>query len=167
MDDLGLTAIAPFTVLGGATDYLLGAVAYGAQGAITGSANIAPRVCIKVFELASTGQAQKARDLALEISRAEWALGKGNILGTKVSLSLGLRDKRNLADILQYATVFANGYPEKSAHCRRPLPEAPSSTREHVKTECADLIALERQLEKEGFVGSSSTSKTSRVNGHA
>lgn len=78
--------IAPFTVLGGATDYLLGAVVYGAQGAITGSANIAPRVCIKVFELASTGQAEKASSLAMEISRGEWALGKGNILGTKVSL---------------------------------------------------------------------------------
>jgi 4-hydroxy-2-oxoglutarate aldolase len=76
---------APFTVLSGGSDYILGSTAYGVQGAITGIANLAPRVCLKVFELASAGRSDEARDLALEISRAEWALSRGNILGTKVS----------------------------------------------------------------------------------
>ncbi|KAF2447367.1 aldolase [Karstenula rhodostoma CBS 690.94] len=141
--------LAPFTVLGGATDYLLGAAAYGVQGAITGSANVAPRVCIKVFGLASTGRIEEAKTLALEISRAEWALGKGNILGTK------------------YATVYANGYPGTAALCRRPLPVVSDATRQHVEQECSDIIALERQLEKEGYDGRLKSRTNGKTNGHA
>lgn len=76
---------APFTVLGGATDYLLGTLAYGGKGAITGIANVAPRVCLKVYELALAGKAQEAAQLAGELSKGEWVMGRNNILGTKVS----------------------------------------------------------------------------------
>jgi dihydrodipicolinate synthase/N-acetylneuraminate lyase len=83
--------LAPFTILGGATDYLLGAVAVGGQGAITGMGNVAPRVCCKAFELATKGDVAAAEEFAGEISRAEWALGKGGVVGTKVSFAMGER----------------------------------------------------------------------------
>lgn len=76
---------APFTVLGGASDYLLGGLAVGGKGAITGMANVAPRVCLRAFELYQAGRAEEAMKYASAISTGEWAMGKGGILGTKVS----------------------------------------------------------------------------------
>lgn len=71
-------------MLGGATDYLLGALAVGGEGAITGMANACPRACLKAYELAKTGKHAEALKLGGLISRAEWSLGKGGLLGTKV-----------------------------------------------------------------------------------
>lgn len=74
----------PFTVLAGASENLLGSTAHGVEGAITGMTNLAPRVCLKAFELARAGRYDEARVWAVEISRAEWALIRGNVVGTKV-----------------------------------------------------------------------------------
>lgn len=52
-------------------------------------ANVAPRVCVKAFELARTGRYEEALQYARAISTAEWGMGKGAILGTKVSTSNG------------------------------------------------------------------------------
>lgn len=60
----------------------------GGKGAITGMANVTPRVIAKAFELYERGQHAEAVELAGLISRSEWALGKGGILGTKVGLVL-------------------------------------------------------------------------------
>ena len=73
-----------FTILGGASDYLLGALSVGGKGAITGMANVAPRVCAKAYELHMAGKSSEALKFGGLISRAEWAMGKGAILGTKV-----------------------------------------------------------------------------------
>lgn len=67
--------------------------------------------------------------------------------------------------ICQYATAWSNGYPSTSALCRRPLPEVPQATKDHVESECRDIVALERQLEKEGYVGPI-LRKQAKVNGH-
>jgi 4-hydroxy-2-oxoglutarate aldolase len=89
-----LTATAPFTVLGGASDYLLGTLAVGGKGAITGMANVTPRVLSKIYELSVTGHQAEALELASVLSSSEWALGKGGILGTKVGLSVHFRNFR-------------------------------------------------------------------------
>ncbi|WVR05730.1 hypothetical protein IAU60_002755 [Kwoniella sp. DSM 27419] len=125
----------PFTILGGATDYLLGAMAVGGQGAITGMANVAPRVCAKAFELAKAGRQQEALGFAGAISQAEWGMGKGAILGTK------------------YMVAWANGYAPTAALARKPLALCPESTKQHVQAVGADIIAMERQLESEGWAG--------------
>lgn len=52
-------------------------------------ANVAPRVCVKAFELARAGRYEEALQYARVISTAEWGMGKGAILGTKVSTSNG------------------------------------------------------------------------------
>lgn len=76
---------ASFTVLGGASDYLIGTLAVGGRGCISGMANICPRVLVKVYDLFLAGKTEEALELAGLISRSEWAIGKGGILGTKVS----------------------------------------------------------------------------------
>lgn len=93
-DDWNLVAEADpeasFTVLGGASDYLIGTLSVGGKGAITGMANITPRVLVKVYDLFQAGEREQALELAGVVSRSEWAIGKGGILGTKVSDATGL-----------------------------------------------------------------------------
>ncbi|WVQ71040.1 hypothetical protein IAR50_000565 [Cryptococcus sp. DSM 104548] len=125
----------PFTILGGATDYLLGALAVGGQGAITGMANVAPRVCAKAFELAQAGKHEEALELAGAISTAEWGMGKGAILGTK------------------YMITWGNGYKSYTAIARKPLPLVPDATKGHVHSVGEEVVALERQLEAQGWAG--------------
>ncbi|KAK8865827.1 hypothetical protein IAR55_000975 [Kwoniella newhampshirensis] len=125
----------PFTILGGATDYLLGALAVGGQGAITGMANVAPRVCARAFELAQAGKHEEALEYAGAISVAEWGMGKGAILGTK------------------YMVTWANKYPATAALARKPLALCPESTKEHVRSVGAEIVALERSLEHQGWAG--------------
>ncbi|WWD17988.1 hypothetical protein CI109_102434 [Kwoniella shandongensis] len=141
----------PFTILGGATDYLLGALAVGGQGAITGMANVAPRVCAKAFELAKAGKLEEALEYAGAISTAEWGMGKGGILGTK------------------WMVQWANNYAPTAALARKPLASCPESTKEHIKSVGADIVALERKLEQQGWTGAAiqetGVSATKKVNG--
>lgn len=120
-----------FAVLGGASDYLLSALVVGADGCITGMGNVAPRACVKAMELFKAGKTAEATKLAGEISRAEWALGKGGITGTK------------------YATTYYNGLPEFSSLGRKPLPPCPATTKGWIENEVASLAAIERKLEVE------------------
>lgn len=54
---------------------------------------------------------------------------------------------------MQHAVVWANGYPAHSALGRKPLPLVSEATKAHVEAEFADIVKLERQLEKEGNTG--------------
>ena len=87
--DLG----SPFTILGGATDYLLGTLAVGAKGGITGMSNVCPRACAKAYDLAVAGDTAGALKIGAIISKSEWSLMKGNILGTKVSCGSRFMDR--------------------------------------------------------------------------
>lgn len=74
-----------FKVFGGGSDYLIGALAVGAHGAITGLANVTPRLVIKLLKLYDEGKMDEALELQGQISAAEWALLVGGIPGIKVS----------------------------------------------------------------------------------
>ncbi|CAE6370416.1 unnamed protein product [Rhizoctonia solani] len=124
-----------FTVFGGASDYLLAALAVGAQGAITGMANVTPRACVKAMDLWRAGKHDEARELAGAISRGEWALGKGWVTGTK------------------YATAYHRGLPESVAYPRKPLPHASEEMKKWAETELVEIVKIERQLEAEGYAG--------------
>lgn len=82
--NLWLTKPEEFLVFAGGTDYLIGALAVGAHGAITGMANIIPRLLIKLIELYEQGQTAEAIELQGQISAAEWAVMTGGIPGIKV-----------------------------------------------------------------------------------
>lgn len=144
--------LAPFTILGGATDYLLGSLVLGGQGSITGMGNVAPRVCCKAFELASSGNNEEAHKYAGVISNAELSLGRGAVVGTKVGIFLGFTPTRG-ANETQYATVLANSYPPSAAVCRKPLLSVTQGTKSDVDERCDEIIELEKRLVKEGYLG--------------
>ncbi|KAF8587433.1 aldolase [Ramaria rubella] len=118
-----------FVVLGGASDYLVGALAVGAHGVITGIANFFPRVIIKLHDLYKQGKFEEATKLQGEVSAAEWAILAGGIPSAK------------------YATVLFRGY---GGVPRRPLPPAPAAVQEKVKALMSPLAATENDLEKRG-----------------
>lgn len=93
-------------------------------------ANVAPRVCVEIFNLYNAGKHAEALKYASVVSRAEWSLGRGGILGTK------------------WAVTYANGYPEKSALARKPLPLCPETAKAYVRSECEGVLALEKELAK-------------------
>jgi dihydrodipicolinate synthase/N-acetylneuraminate lyase len=120
-----------FAVLGGASDYLLSALVVGSDGAITGMGNVCPRACVKAMQLFQQGKVAEATKLAGEISRAEWALGKGGITGVK------------------YSVTYHNSLPESSSLGRKPLPPCSDTIKGWIENEIASLVAIERQLEQE------------------
>ncbi|KAM0787795.1 hypothetical protein ACM66B_003849 [Microbotryomycetes sp. NB124-2] len=78
-----------FTVLGGFVDFLAPSVILGSAGCITGLANVAPKSCRKLYELAYSGFKGNAADLAAAarlqelVSAGDWTMQKGGINGTK------------------------------------------------------------------------------------
>jgi hypothetical protein len=72
---------------------------------------------------------------------------------------------------MQYAIQWSNSYPSSAALARKPLPLVPESTKQNIEQELAEIVALERQLEKEGYVGlglgASNTTTKGKVNGAA
>ncbi|KAF9269484.1 dihydrodipicolinate synthetase [Marasmius fiardii PR-910] len=84
-------ASAPFTVLDGFVDILYPSVAGGAGGSITGVANFAPRVCMRLWQLCnaepSRAAIKEAQDLQGLVSEADWEAAKTGVAGTKYLLN--------------------------------------------------------------------------------
>ncbi|OJJ44555.1 hypothetical protein ASPZODRAFT_27212 [Penicilliopsis zonata CBS 506.65] len=97
-------ATSQFSVLGGQIDWLIPAMSVGGIGAITGMANLWPRACVELYELALAGKTQEATELQLKAATSEWAFAKGGINGSK------------------WVVAHLLGYPATSAACRRPYP---------------------------------------------
>jgi len=114
-----------FYVLGGASDYLIGALAVGAHGTITGIANFVPRVVLKLYDLFKQGKLAEATKLQGEVSAGEWSVLSGGIPSCK------------------YATQLFRGY---GGVPRRPLPIAPQAVQDRVKTLLKPLYDMEQQL---------------------
>lgn len=75
-----------FMVFAGGTDYLIGGLAVGGHGAITGMANVTPRLVIKLMKLYEEGEKEEALELQGQISAAEWAILTGGVPAFKVCL---------------------------------------------------------------------------------
>ncbi|GAA5923180.1 hypothetical protein JCM1841_005918 [Sporobolomyces salmonicolor] len=81
-----------FAVLGGFVDFLGPSMLANAAGGITGTANIAPKACLRLYTVTLSGLKGSQSDLAEAIklqsivSRADWALQKVGIAGTKYAL---------------------------------------------------------------------------------
>ncbi|GAA5967900.1 hypothetical protein JCM3765_001782 [Sporobolomyces pararoseus] len=88
-----LTNLRPdFAVLGGFVDFLGPSLLASAAGGITGTANVAPKSCLRLFTLTKSGLSGNSSDLQEAIrlqsivSHADWALQKVGISGTKYAL---------------------------------------------------------------------------------
>jgi len=84
------TDASTFAVLGGASDYLIGALAVGASGAITGLGNITPRVIMKLFNLFEAGKLAEAKELQGLVALGEGGLLQAGIPGIKAGMQLFL-----------------------------------------------------------------------------
>ncbi len=120
-----------FFALAGQSDWLLPALAVGATGAITGVANLFPRVCVRIFDLFNAGKTADAEALQLELAKMEWGFGKGGINGTK------------------WIVAKLRGYNMASCHCRRPYPVFGDAKKQQWITDVVSpLAAAEAKIAK-------------------
>lgn len=143
-----------FAVFAGQSDWLLPALTVGAAGCITGVANLYPKVskagnlsggdsqvlrvtdrndcdqtCVELYNLYSSGALEDAKRVQEWIGTMEWGFAKGGINGTKWVVARSL------------------GYPESSAHCRRPFPRFDDeSKRRWIVKQVSGLDAVETRL---------------------
>jgi len=115
-----------FVVLGGASEYLTGALSVGASGVITGAANICPRVVMKLYKLWLEAKFEEAQDLQGMLAVGEGALMADGIPGIKAAAQLFLG---------------RGGVP------RRPVPPSPEAVLLKLKADYTPLYDLEKELE--------------------
>jgi 4-hydroxy-2-oxoglutarate aldolase len=75
-----------FMCMGGSVDFTLQTLIGGGSGIIGGMANIAPKACVKLFQLFEEGKYVEARKLQAIVARGDWAAIQGGIIGTKAAL---------------------------------------------------------------------------------
>ncbi|KAF4466911.1 4-hydroxy-2-oxoglutarate aldolase mitochondrial [Fusarium albosuccineum] len=75
-----------FFVGGGSADFILQGHAVGANGTISGLANLCPRACVRIMELADEGRWKEARQLQAQVAKADWMAIKTGFVGVKAAL---------------------------------------------------------------------------------
>ncbi|MCJ1313048.1 hypothetical protein MMC25_006724 [Agyrium rufum] len=75
-----------FMCLGGSADFTLPTLIAGGSGIITGLGNVAPKACVKVFDLYCRGDVAKAQEMQKVVARGDWAAIAGGIAGTKFAM---------------------------------------------------------------------------------
>jgi dihydrodipicolinate synthase/N-acetylneuraminate lyase len=137
---------ADFCAMAGQSDWLIPALSAGGTGCITGVANLFPKVrwpcghlpcadsdskqtCVELYDLYKSGKFDDAQALQKDVAVAEWGFAKGGINGTKWVVAKKL------------------GYPEESAHCRRPYPKYSNvEKKQWVLNQVAGLDLVENRL---------------------
>lgn len=77
-----------FFVAGGSADFILQGLVVGAQGTISGFANLAPRACVRICQLFEQGRLEEARELQLEVAKADWLAVRYGFVGVKAAMPL-------------------------------------------------------------------------------
>ncbi|KAK1586095.1 dihydrodipicolinate synthase [Colletotrichum navitas] len=121
-------APAGFFVAGGSADFILQGHVVGGHGTIAGLANLAPRACVRIVELASRGELAEARRLQAVVARGDWVAIRTGFVGVKAAMG----------HFEQYG-----GAPRKP--CAAPSPEELKGIVEGL----SELLQLERRLEEE------------------
>ncbi|KAF9873861.1 putative dihydrodipicolinate synthetase [Colletotrichum karsti] len=75
-----------FFVAGGSADFILQGQVVGANGTISGLANVAPRACVRVMELTAKGRLDEARRLQAVVARGDWVAIKTGFVGVKAAI---------------------------------------------------------------------------------
>ncbi|KAM0542854.1 hypothetical protein ACHAPJ_012577 [Fusarium lateritium] len=77
---------AAFRTFGGSVDFTLQTLVVGGEGIIGGTGNIAPRACMKLFELWEEGKLKEARELQAVVARGDWVAIQGGFVSVKAAL---------------------------------------------------------------------------------
>lgn len=82
------SAAPPFLTLGGSADFLLQTLVVGGHGTIAGTANIAPRTCVRLLRLVQDGKLEEAKKLQGLLARGDWPAIQGGFPAVKAALQL-------------------------------------------------------------------------------
>jgi len=72
-----------FMAFAGMADFLAQALVVGGSGVIAGGANVAPKACVKIFNLFKEGKVEEAAEAQKLLSKGDWVLTKVGVPGTK------------------------------------------------------------------------------------
>lgn len=75
-----------YMAFGGMADFTAQTVISGGSGIIAGGANVLPKTCVRVWDLASQGKYAEAFELQKVLSKGDWVLTKAAIPGTKSAI---------------------------------------------------------------------------------
>lgn len=75
-----------FRTFGGSADFLVQTLSVGGHGVIAGLANLAPRACVEVMRLWTSGKHEQARKLQQVVARGDWVAIQGGFVSVKVGL---------------------------------------------------------------------------------
>lgn len=121
----GNSVAPPFLVLGGSADFTLQGLVAGGHGILAGLANVAPKACLEVMRLYSAGKMEGAQRAQEIVSRGDWAVIQGGIVGTKSGLE----------------SWFGYG-----GFARRPLPRPTGKEGERWKELLREVVGFEGSL---------------------
>ncbi|KAI0505521.1 mitochondrial putative 4-hydroxy-2-oxoglutarate aldolase [Xylaria bambusicola] len=114
-----------FLVLAGSADFTIQSLIAGGHGILAGLANIAPKACIKTFELYKEGKMEEAQKMQEVVSRGDWTAIQNGVVGVKSGLQSWL------------------GY---GGFTRSPLPRPTSEESKAWKEGYRELMTLEKTL---------------------
>ncbi|KAJ9157968.1 dihydrodipicolinate synthase [Pleurostoma richardsiae] len=114
-----------FLCFAGSADFTLPALAAGGAGVIGGVANVAPKACVKLFDLYQSGAQKETRSLQEVVGRGDWAAIQSGVIGVKVALQ----------------EYFGYG-----AWARKPLPRPSGAERQAIVDGFRELVELEKTL---------------------
>jgi L-threo-3-deoxy-hexylosonate aldolase len=80
------TSSSPYFAFSGVADFISPSVEVGGSGAIVGAANVFPRACVHVYNLAVQGKREEAMRAQLRLAKSDWELTKRAIPGFKAIL---------------------------------------------------------------------------------
>lgn len=75
-----------FLATGGLADMTLPVALSNGSGVIAGSANVFPKLCVKVWDLAIAGKFEEAREAQKLLAQMDWELAKSVVPATKATL---------------------------------------------------------------------------------
>lgn len=110
---------------GGIADFTAQTAASGGSGIIAGGANVLPKLCVKVWDLWTNGEYDRAMELQKVLSKGDWVLTRSAIAGTKAAIEM------------EYGY---GGLP------RRPLPLLAAEEKKRIQEGIQDAMTVERSL---------------------
>ncbi|KAI9672736.1 MAG: hypothetical protein M1831_000171 [Alyxoria varia] len=114
-----------FLATGGLGDMIVQSMVSGGSGVVAGSANVLPKVCVRVWNLCVQGKIQEAMELQKWLADADWVLTKSGISGTKAALH----------------TYYGYG-----GYTRKPLQRLSAEQSKDLTRSISDIVELENSL---------------------
>jgi dihydrodipicolinate synthase/N-acetylneuraminate lyase len=79
-----------FLVLAGSADFMTQSCIAGGHGILAGLANIAPKACMKTFDLFNEGNFHEAQEMQKVVSHGDWTAIQGGVVGVKAGMDAWL-----------------------------------------------------------------------------